>query len=180
MVGARPDLLLAAGAVLDSDWCGTSRPRRRRFLRNEQRLGVRVVNRAAEELAAHFNPERIALAITSTLHTPELTALQDSLVRARHRTSEVLQDLHLPHIPSREEFCARRRPSSQARAPSRRSWIARTKLLLAAVGTRLAASRPESAPRPKPNGGRARPPPDAANIAPAGGAQSARQSAPRE
>ena len=48
-------------------------------LRNEQRLGVRVVNRAAEELVAHFNPERIALAITSTLHAPELTALQDTL-----------------------------------------------------------------------------------------------------
>src|SRR3954467_11609837 len=29
-------------------------------LRNEQRLGSRVVNRAAEELAARFNPERIA------------------------------------------------------------------------------------------------------------------------
>ncbi len=111
-------------------------------LRNEQRLGVRVVNRAAEELVAHFNPERIALAITSTLHAPELTALQDSLVRARHRTSEVLQNLHLPHIPSRDEF-VREAKAMFARTRSLEEIVDRAhELLLAAVGTRLAASRP--------------------------------------
>jgi stearoyl-CoA desaturase (delta-9 desaturase) len=111
-------------------------------LRNEQRLGVRVVNRAAEELVAHFNPERIALAITSTLHAPELTALQDSLERARHRTSEVLQNLHLPHIPSRDEF-VREAKAMFARTRSLEEIVDRAhELLLAAVGTRLAASRP--------------------------------------
>ena len=44
-------------------------------LRNEQRLGSRVVNRAAEQLAARFNPERIALAISSALHSSELYGL---------------------------------------------------------------------------------------------------------
>jgi stearoyl-CoA desaturase (delta-9 desaturase) len=108
-------------------------------LRNEQRLGVRVVNRAAEELVAHFNPERIALAITATLHTPELTVLQDTLVRARHRTSEVLQGLHLPHIPSREEFL-REAKAKFARTRSLEEIVDRAhELLLAAVGTRLAA-----------------------------------------
>ncbi len=108
-------------------------------LRNEQRLGVRVVNRAAEELVAHFNPERIALAITSTLHAPELTALQDTLVRARHRTSEVLQNLHLPHIPSRDEF-VREAKAMFARTRSLEEIVDRAhELLLAAVGTRLAA-----------------------------------------
>jgi stearoyl-CoA desaturase (delta-9 desaturase) len=111
-------------------------------LRNEQRLGVRVVNRAAEELVAHFNPERIALAITSTLHTPELTALRETLVRARHRTSEVLQNLHLPHIPSREEFL-REAKAKFARTRSLEEIVDRAhELLLAAVGTRLAASHP--------------------------------------
>jgi stearoyl-CoA desaturase (delta-9 desaturase) len=111
-------------------------------LRNEQRLGVRVVNRAAEELVAHFNPERIALAITSTLHTPELTALRESLVRARHRTSEVLQNLHLPHIPSRDEFL-REAKAKFARTRSLEEIVDRAhELLLAAVGTRLAASHP--------------------------------------
>jgi stearoyl-CoA desaturase (delta-9 desaturase) len=111
-------------------------------LRNEQRLGVRVVNRAAEELVAHFNPERIALAIASTLHAPELTALQDTLDRARHRTSEVLQNLHLPHIPSRDEF-VREAKAMFARTRSLEEIVDRAhELLLAAVGTRLAASRP--------------------------------------
>ena len=72
-------------------------------LRNEQRLGSRVINRAAEGLAAHFNSERIALAITSALCAPELSALQEMLVRAHHRMSEVLKSLHLPHVPSRDE-----------------------------------------------------------------------------
>ena len=74
------------------------------MLRNEQRLGVAVINRAAEQLAARFNPERIALAIASALHGPELSALRDSLTRAQHRATEVLMTLHLPHVPSREEF----------------------------------------------------------------------------
>ena len=76
-------------------------------LRNEQRLGAKVINRAAEELAARFNSERIAAAIAAALHTPELSALQDTLTRAHHRTSEMLKTLHVPHIPTREEFRAR-------------------------------------------------------------------------
>ncbi|MGB2932923.1 MAG: acyl-CoA desaturase, partial [Methyloceanibacter sp.] len=108
-------------------------------LRNEQPLGVRVINRAAEDLVAHFNPERIALAITSTLHTPELSALQETLVRASHRTSEVLANLHLPHIPSREEFLREAR-AMFARTKSLEEIVDRAyEKLLAAVGTRLTA-----------------------------------------
>ncbi|MGB6948082.1 MAG: acyl-CoA desaturase [Methyloceanibacter sp.] len=108
-------------------------------LRNEQPLGIRVINRAAEDLVAHFNPERIALAITSTLHTPELSALQETLVRASHRTSEVLANLHLPHIPSREEFLREAR-AMFARTRSLEEIVDRAyEKLLAAVGTRLTA-----------------------------------------
>jgi stearoyl-CoA desaturase (delta-9 desaturase) len=111
-------------------------------LRNEQRLGVRVVNRAAEELVAHFNPERIALAISSTLHTPELSALQETLIRASNRTSEVLAGLHLPHIPSREEFL-REAKAMFARTRSLEEIADRAhELLLAAVGSRLTAPTP--------------------------------------
>ena len=46
-------------------------------VRSEQRLGSRVIKRAAEQLAARFNSERIALAITSALNGPQLSALQD-------------------------------------------------------------------------------------------------------
>ncbi len=73
-------------------------------LRNEQKLGARIVNRAAEQLAAHFNSERIAQAIAATLHGPALSSLQESLARASERTTEVLSNLHLPHMPSRDEF----------------------------------------------------------------------------
>src|SRR5437773_964344 len=43
--------------------------------RNEHRLGSRVIERAAAQLAAHFNAERIALAVASALHAPQLLAL---------------------------------------------------------------------------------------------------------
>src|SRR3984957_2685125 len=44
-------------------------------LRNEQRLGSRVISRAAEDLASRFNSERIAHAINSTRNGAELSAL---------------------------------------------------------------------------------------------------------
>jgi stearoyl-CoA desaturase (Delta-9 desaturase) len=64
-------------------------------LRNEQRLAARVVNRAAEQLAAHFNSERIALAITAALHGAELSALRERLARAHDRAIEMLATLHV-------------------------------------------------------------------------------------
>ncbi len=109
-------------------------------LRNEQRLGVAVINRAAEQLAAHFNSERIALAITSALHGPELSALRETLTRAQNRATEVLMTLHLPHMPSREEFLRQAR-AMFARTKSLDEIVDRAyELLLASVGTRLAAA----------------------------------------
>jgi stearoyl-CoA desaturase (delta-9 desaturase) len=106
-------------------------------LRNERRLGSRVINRAAEQLAAHFNSERIALAITSALHAPELSALQETLVRARHRTTEVLKSLHLPHMPSRDEFL-RQAKAMFATTKSMDAIVDRAyELLLTSVGSRL-------------------------------------------
>ena len=113
-------------------------------VRNEQRLGSRVIERASEQLAAHFNSERIAAAIAAALHGPELAALQGKLEHARDRAHEVLASLHLPQLPSREECLA------QARA-----MFARTRsigevadqayiLLLRSVGAHLA---PVRAPR---------------------------------
>jgi stearoyl-CoA desaturase (delta-9 desaturase) len=108
-------------------------------LRNEQRLGARVSRRAAEQLAAQFNSERIALAITSALQGPELSALRDSLFRAHHRTTEALTALHLPHIPSREEVFAEAK-AMFARSPSLDEIVdCAYELLVASVGTRLTA-----------------------------------------
>ena len=108
-------------------------------LRNEQRLGSRVISRAAEQLAAHFNSERIALAIVAALHATQLSTLQEALVRAGHRTAEVLDQLGLPHIPSRDEFVTEAK-AMFARTPSLDDIVDRAyELLLASVGTRLAS-----------------------------------------
>ena len=76
------------------------------MLRNEQRLGSRVINRAAEQLAARFNSERIALAIAATLHGPDLVALRERLQDARLRATEALSTLNLSHVPTRQELLA--------------------------------------------------------------------------
>jgi stearoyl-CoA desaturase (Delta-9 desaturase) len=108
-------------------------------LRNEQRLGAKVINRAAEELAARFNSERIAAAIAAALHTPELSALRDTLTRARHRTSDMLKTLHVPHIPSREELVHEAK-AMFARTRSLDEIVDRAyELLIASVGARLTA-----------------------------------------
>jgi stearoyl-CoA desaturase (Delta-9 desaturase) len=110
-----------------------------RVLRNEQRLSARVIRRAAEQLAAHFNSDRIALAIASALQGPELSAVRDRLFRTHHRTTEPLTALHLPYIPSREEFFAEAK-AMFARSPSLDEIVDRAyELLLASVGTRLKA-----------------------------------------
>ncbi len=109
-------------------------------LRNEQRLGSRVINRAAEDLAARFNSERLAAAIASALHGPDLTALQDALARARDRTTQVLSTWHLPHMPSRDEFMAEAKLMF-AKTSSLDDIINRAyEMVLASVGSHLAAS----------------------------------------
>jgi stearoyl-CoA desaturase (Delta-9 desaturase) len=107
-------------------------------LRNEQKLGARIVNRAAEQLAARFNSERIAQAIAATLHGPALSNLQESLARASERTTEVLSNLHLPQMPSRDEVLAQAK-AMFARTISLDEIVDRAyDLVLASVGTRLA------------------------------------------
>jgi stearoyl-CoA desaturase (Delta-9 desaturase) len=107
-------------------------------LRNEQRLGSRVVNRAAAQLAAHFNPERLALAIRSAVCGSELLALQEMLTQAHHRATEMLTRLHLPQLPTRDELLIEAR-AMFARTPSLDDIVDRAyEFLLASVGARLA------------------------------------------
>jgi len=108
-------------------------------LRNEQRLGTRVVNRAAEELAAHFNSQRIALAVSSALRGSELSALQEALIRTHHRAAEVLGTFHLPQLPSRDEISVAAK-AMFAKTRSLDEIIDRAyELLLVAVGSHLTA-----------------------------------------
>jgi stearoyl-CoA desaturase (Delta-9 desaturase) len=72
----------------------------KQVLRNEQRLGSRVVRRTAEQLAGCFNPEYIALAVKSSTHETELS-LRDALFLLQHRA-----DLRLPSMPTRDQLLA--------------------------------------------------------------------------
>jgi stearoyl-CoA desaturase (delta-9 desaturase) len=111
----------------------------REVLRNEQRLGARVVNRAAAQLAASFNSDWIAVAITSALERPQLVALQEKLAATQQRATEVLASVHLPHLPTREEILAKA-TATLAKTPSLDEIVDRAyALVLDAVGARLSA-----------------------------------------
>ena len=116
------------------------------LLRNEHRLGARVIGRAAEQLVARFNPERIALAVTSSLPESGLVALREKLFRGQDGVAEVLTALRLPNVPSREEFLLEAR-ALFVRSPSIDEIVDRAReRVLASVGTRLTAAvrRPRS------------------------------------
>jgi len=108
-------------------------------LRNEQRLGSRAVNRAAEQLVARFNPERIALTLSSALHSSELSALREALSQARCQSSEELALLQST-IPSRDEVLAHAQIMF-VRTRSLDDIVDRAhQLLFKAVGSQLTAS----------------------------------------
>jgi stearoyl-CoA desaturase (Delta-9 desaturase) len=108
-------------------------------LRNEQRLGSRVVNRAAEQLVARFNTERIALTVSSALHSSELSALRDALSQARCQSSEELALLQ-SRMPSRDEVLAHAQIMF-VRTRSLDDIVDRAhQLLFKAVGSQLTAS----------------------------------------
>ena len=110
-------------------------------LRNEQRLGSRVINRAAEQLASHFNAEWIARAIASALQGHELSALREALACAHDRSAEAFNAIHLPQIPSRQDLLSRARRLF-AKTRSLDEIIDRAnELLLKAVGDHLAAAK---------------------------------------
>ena len=62
---------------------------------------------------AAFDMPPVAVA----LQGPELAALREKHFRAHHRAAEAITALHLPHIPSREEFSAEAK-AMFARSPS--------------------------------------------------------------
>jgi stearoyl-CoA desaturase (delta-9 desaturase) len=113
-----------------------------RVLRNEQQLGMRVVQRTAEQLAARFDPERIAAAVAAALHAIDLSALQQTLADARGRTVETLAGLNLPHLPSRADLLDQAR-AMFARTPSFDEIVDRGHaLLFAAISDHLLAAAP--------------------------------------
>jgi stearoyl-CoA desaturase (delta-9 desaturase) len=107
-----------------------------RVLSNKRRLGSGVIRRAAEQLAGRFDPEQIALAVRSSVHASELSALRDSLCRLQYRT-DVLRDLRLPKMPTRDQFLTEAREMF-ARTISLDDIVDRAyELLLESVGSLL-------------------------------------------
>jgi stearoyl-CoA desaturase (delta-9 desaturase) len=76
-------------------------------LRNEHRLGSRIINRAASQLAASFNTDGIAAALGEALDGSSLSALREKLAATQQSAQNVLASLHLPHLPTRNEILSR-------------------------------------------------------------------------
>jgi stearoyl-CoA desaturase (delta-9 desaturase) len=74
-------------------------------VRNEHRLGSRIVSRAAAQLAASFQPE--GLAVGAALDGATLAALREKMTATQQRAANVLANLHLPHLPTRNEIFGR-------------------------------------------------------------------------
>jgi stearoyl-CoA desaturase (delta-9 desaturase) len=110
-------------------------------LRNEHRLGARVINRAAAQLAESFQPDRIAAAIGAALDGSSLSALREKLSATQQRAANVLAHLHLPHLPTRSEVLSRA-TAMFARTPSIDDIADQAHaLLLDAIGARLCPIR---------------------------------------
>jgi stearoyl-CoA desaturase (delta-9 desaturase) len=77
-------------------------------IRNEQRLGSRVIRRAAEQLAGRFSLEHFAAAVRSSDHRVDLLALREALDRLQH-SADMLWNLHLPKMPTRDQLLAEAR-----------------------------------------------------------------------
>ena len=115
-------------------------------LRNQHRLGARVVRRAASQVAESFNAERIAAAIAAALGKSGLADLRARLSQAHpFAAMEVFGELNLPHIPSKAEIVGRAR-LLLANSPSVEDIAAKAhELLLEAIGARLATLAAQSA-----------------------------------
>ena len=109
-------------------------------LKNEHRLGSRVINRATRNLAESFDADFIAAAIRSALYSPSLSGVQEWLGATQLRASEVLAGLHVPHLPTRSDIL-HRALKMYAKTPSLDDIVDRAHaLLLEAVGLKLKAA----------------------------------------
>jgi stearoyl-CoA desaturase (delta-9 desaturase) len=118
---------------------------------NEHRLGSRVIERAATQLASSFDTELIVRAIAAASAGSALSALQDKLVQAQNRAADVLAGLRLPQLPTHREIVSRAM-AMFAETPSMEAIVSRAQaVILDAICARLCtmtlrqASAPPSA-----------------------------------
>jgi len=114
--------------------------------RNEQRLGSRVIDRAAAQLAGSFDPNAIVGAIMAAFAGPGLCALQTRLAEAQNRAADVLAGLHLPQLPTRHDILARAK-AMFAETPSMEDIVNRAHaVILEGIGARLCAMAVAASP----------------------------------
>ena len=114
--------------------------------RNEHFLGSRVIERAAIQLAASFNPDLIVSAIASAVAGPGLSAIQQKLANTQHRAAEVLAGLHLPQLPARHEIVTRAM-AMFVETPSMETIVSRAQaVILDAICVRLSAMPLQASP----------------------------------
>jgi stearoyl-CoA desaturase (delta-9 desaturase) len=112
-------------------------------LRNEQRLGTKVIHRSAARLAERYNPERIAHSLRSMLPDYELAMLLETLDHASDRVAQRWSEA-TAHMPSRADLLTEAR-AVFAKTPSLEEIVDRAhQLVLAAVGKQLGATVPAS------------------------------------
>ena len=107
--------------------------------RNEHRLGSRVVERAAAQLAGSFDLDLIVSTMASALAGPTLSAIQERLANAHSRAADVLASFYLPQLPTRQEIVGRAM-AMFAETASMDAIVSRAQMaILEAIGARLGA-----------------------------------------
>lgn len=97
--------------------------------RNAHRLGARVIQRAATQLANSFDAESIVKAITTAIAGPHLVTLRQKLAEAEHCTADALANWQLPYLPTRQELVARA-TAMFAQTPSLEDIVGRAHALI--------------------------------------------------
>ncbi len=111
------------------------------IVRNEQRLGTKIIQRSATRLAERYNPERIANALRSVLPDHELAHLLEALDHAHERVAKRWAEV-AAQMPSRDDLLTEAR-ALFAKTPSLEEIVDRAHhLVLCAVGKKLGAMAP--------------------------------------
>jgi stearoyl-CoA desaturase (delta-9 desaturase) len=109
-----------------------------KVVRNEHRLGMRVIDRAATELAARFSFDRIAAAVLP--HDMPLETLREALAASKIGVLSGLLKAHLVNFPTREDLLAEARALFAA-TPSFEEIVDRAyDLIVRSTAMRLAAA----------------------------------------